>query len=234
MDNVELVSTFIGEPLFQDQFSVVFVEAKIRTINVPALDNAARVDFKDARGGSDMLGLDKNAVAIDAGIEIAGFVMPSDFTSDIEFRRKVTGFFYQVRQSTGEITTISEDAGEFIETSADRFRDDDPQSAGPNPDTSSSSNGIIYDLDAPGFVLSRFDSPIIFVNDKRRIRLNFTQRATMFQNGSRVSCSEDLFWFTRQSMEKKQSSPVVWERSFDIPGDNKIGLGTTLVSEDLQ
>jgi len=91
------------------------------------------------------------------------------------------------------------------------------------------SGGRIYDLDAPGIdstAQGEFEDPIGTI---LRTRSNFSQ----FADFDGMKCSGDFQWFERQSIVKT-AEPNTWERENSVPGDNAIGLETTILSFDLQ
>ena len=99
MDDVEIIATSNSTELARDNFSVIFVTLSLRgnpTSSDPSPtvspDNDRRNVYIFNNGNTDRLGLlsaSSNPV-IGTGVEIVGLVLPSDFTSAIEYRRTVT------------------------------------------------------------------------------------------------------------------------------------------------
>jgi hypothetical protein len=103
------------------------------------------------------------------------------------------------------------------DTSLPSYRDDDPQSGG--------SGGKVYDWDSPG----TGNSSNAEVGHIRRKRSNYREWAEL-SNGMKVS--GDLYWFSRVSVYKSQSSGDLLKT--DISGDNIAGVGTTKTTWNLQ
>ena len=147
------------------------------------------------------------------GIEIKGTISPSDFAEFVVLRREITE-----SRSYDDQTIKSRIIG-CPDTSLNSFLDQDPQS--------SPSQGIVYDLDAPGINITSGPQGSIL-----RRRTNWKQWASVFQmNGNNpeyVRVSDDINWYQRLSIILTMN--LITQPINDVSGDNTIGAGTTALT----
>ncbi|MDT8067454.1 MAG: IPT/TIG domain-containing protein [Terriglobia bacterium] len=162
------------------------------------------------------------------GIEAVGKLSSSSYQGKIKIRRRYLDGALWV-DGLPQNQSLRSNSGD---TSLNAFRDDDPYSGG--------SQGVVYDLDAPG-PISLF-GPII-----KRSRQNFVVWAEIPNTsgipnndetldhggpyGTRVSPMYYFYVRGSCSFAPNLAAPPQWDTT--VPGDNEFWLGRTNVSSDL-
>lgn len=211
-NNIRIKAEYGEDLLASKDFTVLWIELSLRTSGSVSFDNAGRSTYSSALGTANLGLLSSTGTAPNlwrTGVEIVGTVLPSDFASQVGLEREVT------QSCTCHDMVQTGCMGPFSDNREQGFRDENPQSG--------SSAGKIYDLDAPGFG-NVHTNPIGTI---QRRRANFRQWA-IFQG---LKVSEDLFWFSRQSVRLTQSGDVV---HLGVSGDNMAGIGITPTTCSLQ
>jgi hypothetical protein len=203
-----------GKKTAIQQVRVAISQRYLNTQTVSNDDSAASI--YQGLFGAQALGVFMAKQGCHLGFETIGSVLPKTYVGNVTLHREKQASFYI--DSTLADTQIGDD------TSLSPLRDDDPHSDG--------SDGVVYDLDAPGY---NFNPPA----DGRihRIRVNFKAFATI-QSGNKnghlpddTRVSSYYKFFVRLSCTKTATGYMF---SNDIPADNQLGKPTTSRAWNLQ
>jgi hypothetical protein len=143
------------------------------------------------------------------GFETIGTINPSIYTGYVILHR------YRISGSTWVNSGNEIPYGSQDDTSKTAFRDDNPQSG--------SSNGRVYDLDAPTV------APVSIDGNTYRVRLNFYAYATLGDGITRISPA--YYFYVRLSCTR---TAFGYQFVSDVSGDNQVGSGTSSLSWNLQ
>lgn len=231
-DNMLLEAMFNNRRLDDEDFTVIFVTLSLRfsSNDTVSSDNSARTAQQSGVGtvqlGGPFLSLGSEPVLWRHAVEIVGTILPSNFSEPIVLQREVvaTNTWSENNVLVGNAGCNPPQQTPCPDTSSPQYRDDNPQSG--------NSGGKVYDIDSPGSNLVS-TAPIGTI---RRRRTNFRQWATIsqLQGGQTmdVRVSSDIQWFQRISIEKTRRGVQI---NNDVgTNDNQVGLGTTLLSWNLQ
>jgi hypothetical protein len=185
------------------------VTISIKSSGTAALDDLARGAYQSATGTYNLGNFVDTNGFCSIGFEASGTVAPSTYTGTVLMVRTKGGANY--KGPAGQTLDTSYPTG-TDDTSDPTFEDNDPQSGG--------SNGVVYDLDAPG------RQPA--TNEIWRKRLNFFENAQL-PDGTYVA--NEVGFYVRLS--------CIWGSSgnafaTDVSGDNVLNLGSTPTSWNLQ
>jgi len=189
--------------------SVVQATISITAHGQPASDDSARDAYNTANGTYNLGPIVATGGYCSIGFEASGTVTPSSYTGTVNLIRTRGGVAYT--GSTGQ-TVLKTYPNGSPDTSQPQYEDTDPHSG--------TSNGVVYDLDAPGV------SP--GASQVGRIRYNFFEKA-QFPDGTYVS--NEVGFYVRVSCNWGSAG-----NSFrtEFSGDNTLGLGTTNTTFDLK
>ena len=236
-DNFEIYGDTPSSSMFDAELSLKTVEGTtLCTTNITVL----WVDISMRFGQDDPFSADNNCAAFTTNrhlgrqsvsitgyepsvgnvVEIIGSVHPSDFVSEIGFKRDNTAELTQVFTSGG--TTVYRNFDPLIE------RGEEPLCNDPcRPicgDYTVSQLGHVFDVDTPGvptYFLTAFPSGTYFF-----LRQNFVQYAVF----SNKRCSNDFYWFSRTSLSRilfNDHYSFEFLNRVDHPYDNAVGEGST-------
>jgi hypothetical protein len=188
---------------------VVSVNLTIQSSGTPATDNSARGAYNSEVGTYNLGPIIATGQACSIGYQVTGAVTPSTYAGTINLVRTMGGVSYT--GSTGQTVANTYPSG-TSDTSKPQYEDTNPQSGG--------SNGVVYDLDAPGVVPA--------VSQVGRIRYNLDENAQL-PDGTYVST--EVAFYVRVSCNWGSTG-----NSFrnDVTGDNTLGMGVTKTSWNLQ
>lgn len=189
--------------------TVVVATISIRDSGAAATDDAARDAYKSETGTYNLGTFVGTNGFCSIGYEAAGSITPTSYTGTINLVRTKGGAVYT--GSTGQTLQTSYPNG-TNDTSPPQLEDTNPHSG--------TSNGTVYDLDAPG------TSPA--VSQVGRIRYNFFENAQL-PDGTYVAT--EIGFYVRVSCNWGSAG-----NSFrtEFSGDNTLGLGTTKTTWNLQ
>ena len=236
-DNFEIYGDTPSSSMFDAELSLKTVEGTtLCTTNITVL----WVDISMRCGQDDPFSADNNCAAFTTNrhlgrqsvsitgyepsvgnvVEIIGSVHPSDFVSEIGFKRDNTAELTQV--FTSGDTTVYRNFDPLIE------RGEEPLCNDPcRPicgDYTVSQLGHVFDVDTPGvptYFLTAFPSGTYFF-----LRQNFVQYAVF----SNKRCSNDFYWFSRTSLSRilfNDHYSFEFLNRADHPYDNAVGEGST-------
>jgi hypothetical protein len=190
-------------------FTVVWVTLSIRSgVGLtPSQDNSAggAGGPYDSTYGTRSLGPFASNIrgACFTGAEFIGTVSPTNYTGLVVLRRKKLSYgAWTGSDLYGEVTQPSDDTSNLA------VRDDDPHSGG--------SNGVVYDLDAPGIEASS-------VNVTWRSRQNLSEYAVLDSQNNDTPVSDTMNWFSAVSCTTPDFSN--YTLSTGVLGDNVAGEG---------
>lgn len=187
----------------------VTVTLSIQSSGTAANDNSARGAYNTEVGRYGLGAFVGTGQFCTIGYQVSGTVSPSTYTGTINLVRTKGGRSW--KGSTGQTLDQTFATG-TPDTSPAQFEDTNPQSGG--------SQGVVYDLDAPG------SSPA--VSQVGRIRYNFVENAQL-PDGTYVA--NEVAFYVRLSCNWGSAG-----NSFrtEFSGDNVFGMGTTKTSYNLQ
>ena len=145
--------------------TVVTVAFTIQSSGTPPTDNSARDAYKSEVGTYNLGPIIATGQECSIGFQVTGSVTPSTYTGTINLVRTKGGASYT--GSTGQTVNQTYPSGTG-DTSKPQYEDTNPQSGG--------SNGVVYDLDAPGVI------PV--VSQVGRIRYNYIENAQWGSTGN--------------------------------------------------
>jgi hypothetical protein len=186
--------------------TVVVATISITSSGTAATDNSARDAYKSLVGTYNLGAFVATGGFCSIGYQASGMLTPSSYTGAVNLVRTKGGVVYA--GSTGQTVQTTYPTGSN-DTSMPQYEDTNPHSGG--------SNGVVYDLDAPGV------SPA--VSQVGRIRYNFFENAQL-PDGTYVA--NEVGFYVRVSCNWGSAG-----NSFrnDVAGDNVLGLGTANAAE---
>jgi len=186
-----------GDIIAEKDMTVLWVGISIRNTGTFSQDNNA--EAKSWFPGLGMQNLTERMVHI---VELVGNVSPSDFPSEIDFRRNLLDSFEGHRQPSG-VKIYPPKNPPRPDPSDPEFLDKDPKP-----------NGKIYDIDTPGI----FKAPALLDTEIYQ-KVNFDQN-TWYKN---VRCSDNFKWYVILSIIKTANDFNFYNPTW--PGFNNTGLG---------
>ena len=196
--------------------TTLLVTISIRTSGTAASDNSARDAYAASTGTYSLGNFVGTGGYCSIGFEASGTLTPSHYTGTVILVRTKSGADYNGTSGQTPWHTYgppgcpSSTGG--CDTSNPIFEDSNPHSG--------TSNGVVYDLDAPG------QSPL--TNDIDRKRANFFENAQL-PNG--VYVGNEVGFYVRFSCVWRSGGNIF---GTDVVGDNVLGLGSTKTTWNLQ
>ena len=207
------------------QFSVVSVTISFKATPPPSQDNSASSQFLQAIGvGVYTTNGPNTPQECAVGVEFKGAVAPSNYAGSITLKRK----FALV--NAGELYTSSSTPFGLFGPGAQRQPGGDDTSFARLLVTTVTTNGNVFDLDAPGTAL--FDPSFPY-----RLRFNFIEYAVIGNlpngvTGSGPQVSADFPWWAVVSCTQDNDGNLLI--ATDVPGDNSAGPGQIKITWNLQ
>jgi hypothetical protein len=189
--------------------TVLAVTISIKSSGTAASDDSARGAYHTLVGTYNLGNFVDPGGFCTIGYEASGKTAPSSYSGTVTLVRTKGGVTY--RGSTGQTVNTTYPPG-TPDTSEAQYEDTNPQSGG--------SNGVVYDLDAPGV------KPL--PSEIGRMRLNFFENAQI-PDGTYVA--NEVGFYARLSCLWGSAGNTFKN---DVTGDNVLGMGTTKTSWNLQ
>jgi hypothetical protein len=189
--------------------TVLVVTISIKSSGTAAADDSARDAYNSVVGRYGLGNFVDTSGFCTIGYEASGLLNPVSYTGNVILVRTKGGSDY--KGATGQTLDTSYSPG-TNDTSPATLEDQNPHSG--------VSNGIVYDLDAPG------RKPA--TNEIWRKRINFFENAQL-PDGTYVA--NEVGFYVRLSCKYGSSGNSFWT---DVTGDNVLNLGSTATTWNLK